>query len=117
METKRITKELKYLLDDDDKGRCPKGIERNSEVVIRNRFHQSNLYSEIRTSESSISNLTNFSLMLSESSQVLKDDNVNYDYSIIINLKDLKKICKKIFHAKNAMKTKSSKKLHIFFYF
>ena len=71
------------------------GVERNSEVVISNRFHQSNLFSEIRTSESSISNLTNSSLMLSESSQVLKDDKDNDDYNFIINLKDLSNKCLK----------------------
>ena len=84
METKRMTKELKYLLDDDNKGRRPSGVERNSEVVITNRFHQSNLSSEIRTSESSISNLMNSLLMLSESSQVRKDDKVNDEVVIII---------------------------------
>ena len=59
METKRIIKELKYLLDDDGKGGRPSGVEKNSEVVITNRFSQSNLSSEIRTSEKTISNLTN----------------------------------------------------------
>ena len=77
METKRIIKELKYLLDDDGKEGRSIGVERNSEVVITNRFHQSNLSSEIKTSESSISNLRNSSLMLSESSQVSKDDKNN----------------------------------------
>ena len=72
-------------MDDDGKEGRSIGVERNSEVVISNRFHQSNLFSEIRTSESSISNLTNSSLMLSESSQVLKDDKDNDDYNFIIN--------------------------------
>ena len=48
METKRITKESKYLLDDDVKGGLPSDVERNSKVVITNRFHQSNLSPEIR---------------------------------------------------------------------
>ena len=111
-----MTKELKYLLNDDGKVRRPCGVVRNSEVVITNRlsikfFFRTSEHQNIRTSESSISNLTNSLLMLSESSQVLKGDKVNDDYNIMINLKDLKKESQKNLSCKKCHENKIKQKI------
>lgn len=95
MSSKRLSKELKYLLDIDGKGGRSSYLEKKIEVIIGNGLRKSDSSSEMRTSESSISNLTNHTLISSDSSQELLDNENSDDYNIIINLKDLKRELKK----------------------
>ena len=61
MGPKRLGKELKYVFDNDGIGGRSSCFEKN-EVIIGNGLHKSDSSSEMRTSESSISNLINLKL-------------------------------------------------------
>ena len=77
---------------------------KNVEVIIENELHESDSSSKMRTLESFMSNLANLTLISSDSSEELLDNENCDDYNIIINLKALKRELKKIFDIKNTTK-------------